>query len=196
MFERIIECLDMVLFNVEDGAIHGGQGPHALDLGVDVLRHVATQDRPDEANALEGLALHTDLVRDELFLAVEERPSGHFLLVTARNEGKGLQQSRACVAVALSGELIGCGLEEVEQAGVDGLELLDRIFRGGLDDVTGLWNADCLEIDSGGSLDALDLKLLPHGPESDACSGLSGAGRPARTMNVGLGVLGWLDLDD
>lgn len=91
MLESVFEGLGLCLLDVEHGAVHAGEGAHALDLGVDVFGHVAAEDRPDQANALESLSLHLDVVGDEVLLAVEKRPVGHLLLVAAGDEGERLE---------------------------------------------------------------------------------------------------------
>lgn len=60
----------------------------------------------------------------------------------------------------------------------------------------GLRDANQREVDTGGSLDAVDLHLLLHGPERDTRAGLAGARCPARSVDVRLRVFWWLDLDN
>lgn len=73
MLERVSECLCLVLLDIEDATVHGGEGAHAFDLGMDTLRHVPAENRPDQADALECLSRrHLHFISDVLLLTAEE----------------------------------------------------------------------------------------------------------------------------
>lgn len=113
MLECVSERLCLLLLDIEDTTVHGSEGTHAFDLGVDILRHVPAEDRPDQADTLECLSRrHLNLVRDVFLLTVEERARSHFFLVTAGDERQCLQEGLLLIAVAESGELLRSGFKQ------------------------------------------------------------------------------------
>ena len=154
-----------------------------------------SENGPDEAGAVES-RLELDHVRDETRLSTEHGPLIHVFLVAARDEGKSLKEGLAVVAIALSEELIGSGIEQAEHAVLDSAELTDRSLRGRLDDVTGLRHTDLRESEAGLSLNLLNEGLLLHVPEGDASSLLTGSGGSTGAMDISFDILWGLDLDD
>jgi hypothetical protein len=91
---------------------------------------------------------------------------------------------------------LGEVLEQVEDILVDVLKVLKDTSCGSLDNILWLWHSDSLELDSSLILDLLNELIGLLCVEGNASSGLSSSGSSSRSMNVGLGVLWWLNLDD
>ena len=76
------------------------------------------------------------------------------------------------------------------------LQVLADVHCTSLDHIFGLWHTDSLELDSGLRLDLLNKHLRLACVESDASTAGACTCCSSTSMDVGLCLLGWLDLDD
>ena len=82
MSEDVFELLSLGFLNIKYSSVLVSQGAHALDLLGDVLGDIPSQDVPDEANTIEGVA-KVHLESYATFLAIEEGPLSKLLLMAA-----------------------------------------------------------------------------------------------------------------
>ena len=117
-------------------------------------------------------------------------------LVVTRDVGEGRAESLLGVASVLGDQGCGCLFEEREHGIVDLLKVGADVHSAGLDDVLGLRHTDSLELDSSLLLNLLNEHLGLTSVEGDTGSTGTGSGCTTRPMDVGLGLLRGLDLDD
>lgn len=91
---------------------------------------------------------------------------------------------------------LGSVSEERKHIVVDLLKVRDDLTGGCSDDILRLRDSDPLELDASLALDLLDQHLRLAGVEGDGRSRCSSSCSSAGSVDVGLCLLGWLDLDD
>lgn len=76
------------------------------------------------------------------------------------------------------------------------LKIRDDLTSGCSDDIFWLWHTNPLKLDASLVLDLLDQHLSLASVEGDSCSCCTSSCSSARSVDVGLCLLGWLNLDD
>ena len=190
------EAGELVLVEVEDSAssvlnaahrAHGvtdRRGPETAENGVNLGHRDATL----------GVGLHLD--SDHSVLTRDETPGVDGTFVVAGDESEGCAESLLCVTSLLLDEGT-CGFdEEGEHVVVDLLKVLHDVHSTSLDHVLGLGNTDTLELDASLMLNLLYKHFGLACVESDAGSFGTSSSSTATSVDVGLSLLGGLDLND
>ena len=113
----------------------------------------------------------------------------------ARDVGKSCAEGFVRISTLLIDQSLGCLVEEGQHVIVHLGEVLADVHRARLNDILRLRHSYPLKFDASLLLDRLDKHLSLARVERDASSTGASSGRSPASMDVSLGLFGWLQLD-
>ena len=195
VLKDIFEPLRVVSWYIEAGTGHVTEGTHHSYLPRDLLGHVLANEVPDHRYGVEW-ALKHHLEGNHVRLCVQKTTILEHGFVVAGKECECLHKSAFGVALLLLNQLVGSLIEDGDDFILNFLKLLLSVAERGANNVIWEWRANFFKLDASLAFDHLKEHLLLKSVESDALAAAAGSSRTAGTMDVSLGVLGWLNLHD